>query len=449
MTIAYEVNFDGIVGPTHNYAGLSHGNIASSKHQQSTSSPKQAALEGLAKMKRLMDMGLKQAVLPPQERPDIAALRNLGFLGSDVDVLGQAHRADPTLLAAACSASSMWAANAATLSPSPDTTDHRLHITPANLISQYHRSIESPTTTTILRAIFADPTRFVHHDPLHASPHLGDEGAANHTRLCTDYHSPGIEVFVFGQAALDPAAPMPNKFPARQTRQASQAIARLHQLDPKHTAFIQQNPVAIDQGVFHNDVIAVGNRNTFLYHRDVFVDTPAAIDELRRKFADTCHSELACIEVSPQQLSIKDAVDTYLFNSQLISLPDADQALICPVECRDHPATAALLDQIIADDNPITAVHFVDVRQSMKNGGGPACLRLRVVLTDDELAHTHPGVLLTDQLYKSLCNWVQRHYRDHLTPDDLVDPKLLTESRDALDQLTQILGLGSIYPFQR
>ena len=27
--MAYEVNFDGLVGPTHNYAGLSYGNVAS------------------------------------------------------------------------------------------------------------------------------------------------------------------------------------------------------------------------------------------------------------------------------------------------------------------------------------------------------------------------------------------------------------------------------------
>src|SRR3954449_10665729 len=96
----HEVNFDGIVGPTHNYAGLSFGNVASMSHRRAVSSPKQAALQGLAKMKFLHGLGVMQAVLPPHERPHLPTLRRLGFTGDDADILAKVVREDPTLLAA-------------------------------------------------------------------------------------------------------------------------------------------------------------------------------------------------------------------------------------------------------------------------------------------------------------------------------------------------------------
>lgn len=445
---AYEVNFDGIVGPTHNYAGLSLGNIASQRHGGNVSNPKQAALEGLAKMKLLSDLGLKQAVLPPQERPDIESLRRLGFAGDDQTVLQQAYRQSPVLLASACSASSMWVANAATVSPSADTSDQRVHFTASNLISQPHRSIEPATTAGVLKAIFKDDRVFAHHGTLPEAAYLSDEGAANHTRLCGAYHEPGVELFVYGRVALDHTARLPCAFPARQTFEASAAVARLHRLEPQRTVFAQQNPIVIDAGVFHNDVIAVGNCSVFLYHQDAFVDTAGVIDQIRRAYVRSCEGEPVFIAVTCDQLSVTDAVKTYLFNSQLVSLPEGDMALICPIECQQHTRTRSLLEQITADQNPIGLVRYVDVRQSMSNGGGPACLRLRVVLTEDQLAGVHPGVVFTDALYDRLFAWVNHHYRDKLGPRDLPDPQLLDESRTALDELTRILQLGSIYPFQ-
>ncbi len=435
---AYEVNFDGLIGPTHNYAGLAHGNVASQKHQSTTSHPKQAALQGLAKMKLLADLGIKQAVLPPQERPNTAFLRNAGFEGSDADILQAARRDAPHLLAAACSASCMWAANAATVSPSADSRDGRVHFTPANLVSHLHRSLEPAVTTATLKAIFHNPDVFTVHAPLPACPQLGDEGAANHTRLCPTHAQPGVQLFVYGKTA-DPTAPAPEKYPARHTREASQAVARLHRLDPSRTVFAQQNPAAIDAGVFHNDVIAVGNENVLLYHREAFVDTPAVIRRLKEVYTQACGDELACIEVTPDQIPLADAVKTYLFNSQLVTLPDGHMALICPAECGDHPAAKRTLDAIIEADNPITSVQYVDVRQSMQNGGGPACLRLRVVLTQDQIDQTRQSVFLTDALYDQLTAWVNRHYRDHLAPSDLADPKLLDESRAAMAELASIL----------
>ena len=295
---AYEVNFDGLIGPTHNYAGLSYGNTASLAHAQATSSPKLATLEGLAKMKLMMDLGIKQAVLPPHERPNIHALKQLGFNGNDAAVLEKANHESPVLLAAACSASSMWTANAATISPSTDTADGRVHFTPANLISQPHRAIEPAATAAILKTIFADESCFAHHAPLPPGVHLGDEGAANHTRLSSSYNTPGVELFVYGRVALNPNAPSPQCFPARQTHEASTAIARLHQLNPQQTVFAQQNPAVIDAGVFHNDVIAVGNLNVLLYHSEAFVDTPNVINTLQERYPKTSGGggELVCIE---------------------------------------------------------------------------------------------------------------------------------------------------------
>ncbi|SQC92962.1 N-succinylarginine dihydrolase [Cedecea neteri] len=90
-----------------------------------------------------------------------------------------------------------------------------------------------------------------------------------------------------------------------------------------------------------------------------------------------------------------------------------------------------------------------DLRESMANGGGPACLRLRVVLTDEELKAVNPAVMMNDTLFMTLNGWVDRWYRDRLTQADLADPQLLREGREALDELTRILDLGSVYPFQQ
>ena len=443
---AYEVNFDGLVGPTHNYAGLSHGNLASQRSKHAVSNPRAAALEGLAKMKLLADLGVKQAVLPPHERPDVHALRRLGFSGSDAEVLRRAKETDPTLLASCCSASAMWAANAATVSPSADTTDGRVHFTAANLVSQRHRSLEPQTTGTVLRAVFDDPERFVHHPPLEAVAALGDEGAANHVRLAPSHGEAGIELFVFGRSADRVTAP--TRFPARQTKEASQSVARLHGLAAGRTVFAQQNPAAVDRGAFHNDVVSVGNENVLLYHEEAFADSRGLVSELSSRFASLGRGELVPLTVTAEELSLDEAVKTYLFNSQIVTLPDGTMSLIAPAECAESKAARAVIDRVLAQGTPLRSVRYVSVRQSMSNGGGPACLRLRVVLTDAELVRVKPGVLLTDALYESLTAWVRRHYRDRLTADDLADLKLLDESRAALDELTELLGLGAVYAFQ-
>jgi len=444
-----EANFDGLVGPTHNYAGLALGNVASAKNAEQPSDPRGAVLQGLAKMKALADLGMAQGVLPPQERPHIPSLKRLGFSGKDAEVLRKAHSEAPGLLAAMASASSMWTANAATVSPGVDCADGRVHFTPANLATHLHRAIEPETTARALRAIFTDDRHFVHHEALPATPQMGDEGAANHTRLCTDYGAPGLELFVYGAAGED--RPRPQKYPARQTLAASEAVARLHQLDPSRRHFAQQKPEVIDQGVFHNDVIAVGNREVLLYHEQAFADKQAVQAWIRRSLRGSgSNREPVFLEIADGEVSVEDAVHSYLFNSQLICLPDGSMWIVAAHECEERPKVWSAIQRLVEDPaNPIVGVKVFDLRQSMRNGGGPACLRLRVVLDEAQCAAVNPSVLMDESLYIRLSAWANKYYRDRLVLADLADPALLDESRSALDELTQILGLGSLYDFQR
>lgn len=442
---AHEVNFDGLVGPTHNYSGLSVGNLASQRSVRAISNPKAAAKQGLRKMKMLHDLGVRQGVLPPHERPAVDVLRRLGFTGRDEYVLHSAQLHDPGLLAACCSASSMWAANAATVCPSADSADAKVHFTPANLRSNFHRAIEAPTTARVLKAVFDDPKRFVHHAPLPAIEVFGDEGAANHTRLCAGYEDLGVHLFVYGKRVLDRTAGASARYPARQTLEASRAIVRLHHLDAARVVFAQQSPSAIDAGVFHSDVIAVGNQHVFVFHEQAFVHQ----EELKREIESKFGPELHLIEVAATDITLEEAVATYLFNSQLVTLPAGKMALIVPQECEDTVRVWAYLQKLLSDHPVIERVEGIDVRQSMKNGGGPACLRLRVVLTDDEIESMNRAPLLDDDLFQQLNAWVDRHYRDQLRTTDLADPVLLQESRAALDELSRLLKLGSIYRFQR
>jgi succinylarginine dihydrolase len=437
------VNFDGLPGPTHNYSGLARGNLAAERNAQQVANPREAALQGLAKMRSLATRGYAQGVLPPHERPSVSALRALGFGGSDHEVIVAAGRDAPEILAACSSAAAMWVANAATISARADCGDGRVHFTPANLVTHFHRALEAPVTTRVLRAIFADEARFRVHDALPAAPQFGDEGAANHTRFAADVTAPGVELFVYGRRGFA-SGPAPARFPARQTREASEAIARRHGLDATRTIYAQQRPDVIDAGVFHNDVIAVGE-GTFLFcHERAFVDQGAVLAALQ----DAVGPAFRTIVIRDDELPVADAVGTYLFNSQLLPREDGRFLLVAPAECRAHRATSELLDRLIADGTPVADVLTFDLRQSMRNGGGPACLRLRVPLTPEDRAAIAANVFLDDALDASLEAWIRRHYRDRLAPADLRDPALLDESRRALDELTQMLRLPAVYPFQ-
>lgn len=411
-----EINFDGIVGPTHNYAGLSLGNIASARHKGAISHPRAAALQGLAKMRANMALGLVQGFLLPLPRPNDRLLRGLA-----VD-----ETADHALTAAAWSASSMWTANAATVSPAPDTADGRCHLTPANLVTMLHRGQEWRDTQAQLRLAFADERHFAVHDAV--PPSFGDEGAANHMRLCEGHGAPGVEVFVYGR----PGGP----FPARQHEQASRAVARMHGLDPARCVFIEQHPDAIAAGAFHNDVVAVANERVLFTHARAFADQQGAYAAIRAAFP-----ALEVVEVPEEAVTLAEAIRTYLFNAQLVTLPASEMALIVPEECRASAAVWGWCQQMLASNGPIRRVIPVDVRQSMANGGGPACLRLRVVA---DPATIDPRFLLDEAKASRIEAVIGKHWPETIAPHQIGDPALTEQVIDARMALLAALDIEEL-----
>lgn len=447
-----EANLDGIIGPSHHYAGLAHGNLASSLNKATLSNPRQAALQGLEKMKYLSNLGIPQLFAPPQERPDLLMLSQLGFTGTEEQQIEKAWKHSPEILFGCYSSSNMWMANAATITPSCDSEDGKVHITPANLISNFHRSIEAPHTARFLETLFHNPNYFVRHPPLPTIPFLSDEGAANHTRLCPSHSQKGFHIFVYGEnlRSNNSSSSHSSSYSPRQSLQASQTICRIHTLDPQQTLFFQQNPKAIDKGVFHNDVISVGNENCFLFHEEAFINTSGVISNLKHEFETYSNQPLHLIQINKNDLSIDTAVLTYLFNSQLITLSPQEMLLLAPTECEAHSDVHHLIQNLISDsNNPISKVKYMNLKQSMKNGGGPACLRLRLPLTEKEIKALPPNFFLNNESYDTLTQWVKRHYREKLHPHDLSDPLLINEIRTALDELTSLLKLGSFYSFQK
>ena len=441
--VAFEANFDGLIGPTHNYGGLSDGNLASAKNAGLVASPKQAALQGLEKMRAMHDAGLWQGVFPPHQRPHLPTLRRAGFRGSDETVYKAAWANAPRLAKNTLSASSMWAANAATVSPSPDCKDGTLHLTPANLSTMLHRSIEHEQTGRALRAAF--PFACVH-DVLPEQNVFADEGAANHVRLCGNRSERGVELFVYGRDGYDPQRA---GYPARQTLQSVNAIARAHGLDNSRTVFARQSDAAIDAGAFHNDVVCVGSMETLFYHELAFADTAKLHADIKTAAQDVFEPKF--IEVPHSDVPMAEAIKAYLFNSMLVKFPGDDRlTLVAPLETEEMESTRRYCAKLTSGNGPIGRVKFVDVRQSMRNGGGPACLRLRVTLTQTEWKRVNPKMIFNADLHETLDSWINRHYRDQLSPEDLPDPLLMTESFTALDELTKIMNLGSdFYPFQR
>jgi succinylarginine dihydrolase len=452
MTTAFEINFDGLVGPTHNYSALSWGNVASMGSQGVIANPMAAALQGLDKMKRLRDLGIKQGVFPPLERPTLAPLRRLGFgqfitcgveaAHEEAEIITKAADEAPELLAACFSASSMWAANSATVTPASDTADGRVHFTPANLISNFHRSLEADQMAAVLRKIFADERFFRVHDPLPRADPFADEGAANHSRFCAEHGDTGLHLFVFGRDGLRGNL-APRTFPARQTHQASEAICRQHGIDPNRVIFAQQNPATIDAGVFHNDVIATANRDIFFYHELAYVDTPRVINTLCEKFEVLTGRSLRLIEVTAQELPLEQVVASYLFNSQIITDSAGHAVLVAPKECERLPRVRAYLAGLQqCADCPFKSAVFVDVNQSMRNGGGPACLRLRVVLTDEQLQSIKAKVLLTDDLYNQLRECICAMYPKAVSQQNFRDPGFVQQCRAAVSCISEILELA-------
>ena len=411
-----EINFDGIVGPSHNYAGLSLGNLASASHAGDPSYPRAAALQGLAKMRHNMALGLSQGFLLPLPRPNARFLERIGADGSE----------DRRLMAAAWSASSMWTANAATVSPAPDCADGRCHLTAANLVTMPHRSQEWPDTARQLRLAFANASHFTGHDAV--PPCFGDEGAANHMRMGTRHDGPGLEIFVYGKTG--------GAFPARQHVEASRAVARLHGLDPARCLFAEQNPEAIAAGAFHNDVVAVANERVLFTHEQAFADPEGTYAAIRAALP-----EAEIVVVPAAAVSLAEAIKSYLFNAQLLTLPSGEMALVIPLEAWEHPRVRIWLDGMLASNGPIRRVLPVDVRQSMANGGGPACLRLRVVADPSTV---DPRFLLDPAKAERIEAIIAAYWPETISPADLGNEDLARRVMDARGALLDELDLAEL-----
>ncbi|WP_133031119.1 N-succinylarginine dihydrolase [Sphingomonas sp. PP-CE-1G-424] len=426
--VVIEVNFDGLVGPTHNYAGLSIGNLASANNAGAVSAPRLAALQGAAKMRRLLALGFRQGLFLPHVRPNTDWLRALGFVGSDAEVLASAWNADRALVANAFSASAMWTANAGTVSPAPDTADGLCHISVANLSTMPHRASECGQTERQLRLAFGDARFFRVHSTVPAA--FGDEGAANFMRIVPQAGGGGVEIFVYGEGHA-------GGFPSRQSRTASEAVARRHGLDPARTLMVRQSDAAIAAGAFHNDVVAVANGHVLFTHEHAFADPQAFYRDLHRLVPD-----VVILAVPADRVSLKTAIGTYLFNSQLVTAADGTMTLVLPAEAREDAAVWTWLTEQVADGGPIRRLEVVDVRESMRNGGGPACLRLRVQVDEDALASIDPRFLLNETICTRIEDVIAREWPEAIGFDDLGDPQLWERCARARAAMTRALGFG-------
>jgi succinylarginine dihydrolase len=411
-----EINFDGIVGPSHNYAGLSLGNLASASNAGEVSEPRAAALQGIDKMRANLALGLPQGIFLPHPRPDRAWLAELGT---------SIEESDATLAANALSASAMWAANAATVSPAPDTADGRCHLTVANLKTMPHRSHEWPATLAQLRVAFASDA-FAVHGPV--PPAFGDEGAANHMRLAPAHDEAGVELFVYGVSG--------GAFPARQHLEASKAVARLNRLDPSRVIFAEQSEAVIAAGAFHNDVVAVADQRVLFAHEQAFADKDGLLTAIEARVPG-----FEYVEVPAAEVPLADAIRSYLFNAQLVTAPDGQPMLIVPTEARDTPSVWRWVEGHVAGNGPIRRVEVVDVRQSMANGGGPACLRLRVVA---DPASVDPRFIVDPPKLDRIADVIRRYWPQQIHRDELQQPALIAEIENARGALLDALDLPEL-----
>ncbi len=435
-----ECNLDGLIGPTHHFGGLGVGNMASAASQHRTSHPRRAALEGIAKMQMLMELGIPQFFLPPPVRPKWDFLSQMGFDGRNEDALKRCEELAPEALSAAYSSSFMWTANAATVAPSTDSTDGKFHLLLANLCSNLHRGMEWPERTVQLETLFAGVAAKVIHAPLPSTLPLRDEGAANHLRLCSPRdRSRGMHVFVHGsgEGALSgsslASAVHRRQFP-RQGMFASRSAANILRLPPVRCSFVQQSPIAIDAGVFHNDVIATSHDHLLLYHEHAFADQANSVGSMAERFESMLGEPLIGIRVSERQLSLQQGVETYLFNSQMVTLAEGGMCLVCPEQCQRSVEVQRLIQGWIDDPKvPIVQVAYVALHESMANGGGPACLRLRLDLTPSELERMDGRFRLTPQRAEALRRWVNERYPEQVTIGDLTRIEFAEHARGAVE----------------
>ena len=433
-----DAQIDRIVGPTHHFGGLGVGNVASQMHAGQTSNPQAAALQGLDKMRLVAGLGVPQLILPPQPRPDFELLKALGFTGAPAEILQSVLNKDPVILSAAASCSAMWTANAATVTPSCDRNVGSAVMTIANLSASLHRSIEATHTQGEMASLFGNA--FDVRQALPGGAPMRDEGAANHMRLSGTDGQPGLNVFVFGNGSPEPQSHWP-----RQTKATGQAIARSHGLHDSDVFHLKQHPKAIDAGAFHNDVVAMSHQDLLVHHELAFApESCQEMERLRSRFKDVLQSPLRVLNISEKELTLDDAIKSYFFNSQIVTTSQAGQTswtILCPVQVQQNPATNELVKRLCAEQ-VFHAVHFVDLGQSMDGGGGPACLRLRVPLSEQELACVPAAAFWTESRDSDLRAIISDCYPSELKLADLANLELCQKALETQGLIATCLGVN-------
>lgn len=425
-----EIQIDGLVGPTHHFAGLALGNQASAKHKGLCAFPRKAAKQGLEKMRRVLEHGVPQYFLGPQMRPDWGFLRHKGYQGSHSEIWSQLKH-DPETLHQSLSSSFMWRANSATVSPWVDTVDGKTHLTVANLRSHSHRSIEAAASLEQLSQLIAS-SNIILHPPLPVEVY-SDEGAANHMRLSEGPGLPGVEVFVCG--SNETSEQRPERYPARQNRKTCERIIKDHALLSGAAYILKQNHLAIDAGVFHNDVIAMSAGNFLLCHEKAYENQEESLDQLRSYYLERTGKPLYVRVVSENELSLEDAVETYFFNSQILRLSDGSLFVLVPGECRREKSEKLIL-ALLEENNAISGYEYVDLSESMGNGGGPACLRLRMEVTQEQLKNLDPAMRIqSPSKLDELHAWIEVFYPEKLEWHDLFDIRFIEQAEEAMNVL--------------
>ncbi len=423
-----QIFVDGIIGPTYHYGGMAVGNVLSQAHKHQESYPKKAALEGLEKMNQVRQLGCLQYVLPPLCK-DVDRLLSLwgyeqGDMTSRLKALGYAH---PYYLSALFSGASAWVANSCHITPSCDALDGICHITPANLVSCFHRHLDVDGYRDFLHQLFLNDELFQIYDPLPVV--YTDEGMANTIRL-SGGNELGLYLHVYGKTL---SQRFTRTFPARQTKEAFDRICYTHKR--QDSMDIQQSPFAIDAGVFHNDVIAFGSHNLLVLHEHAFDNQVDVLNSITDRYQSKYGEPLHVYEVSNEVLSLDEAVHTYFFNSQLILVEKNTFHLLIPSRAMSHSGVKKSLKRLSKLKGLSITVHEVSCEESIKNGGGPACLRFFSVLNKAEHKAINSKFLLTDEMYEQWFQFIQTHYPDTLSFDDLKDFSVMKPLLDLFSKM--------------
>ncbi|AMV32107.1 N-succinylarginine dihydrolase [Pirellula sp. SH-Sr6A] len=440
-----EFNIDGLIGPTHHFGGLGVGNVASESNRNKIAHPRSAALEGLSKIRKLYELGVPQFYLPPPGRPNWDWMMALGFQSQDAKDWSRCAKQFPSLFSSSLSSSFMWMANAATCSSRVDTTDGIGRLVIANLAASLHRGQESPERHHQLRHLFQRLDTIEVIEALPSLVPLRDEGAANAMRCWNPSNHQGIYVFVFGETyqgitrsiASGETRVQRGVYPSRQTSLASQLIARSLRIPDSRSVFVQQHPQAIDAGVFHNDVIATSHEDFLLLHERAYLDQSTELDRISETFRKECGGELSIFVITEDELPLSEAVATYLFNSQIVTRSDGSWCMFCPIECMTSPAVTQVLQRIQSQEPRLGEIEFVSLRESMANGGGPACLRLRVYASDEEIEQIPLGARIQDESLFYLERLIASEYPDSVQLDDFLDLQLVNHCRRVSEAISQ------------